>query len=211
MLRSLQISTRWMRKNSPLIALVWFWALLAYAFVTWKMAIDADPHGHRFVLLGSNLSGEMYQVSCFTARMSAALMQFLGLDVFARNDLLYLKTGYQVIVIWGCTALKELYIFLMIMLLYCGPVRAKLWYTPLCLVVLYLYNLLRIGLIPWLAGNGYYTFDFWHEVFRISYYGLIFLLWVGWNEHFVSKQFIRLRLKRLFNGGILHQVRRRWF
>lgn len=206
-----EISTRWLRRNSPLVALVWFWALLTYAFFTWKMAIDADPYGHRFVLLGFDFTHFMYQASCHTAQWSAALMQLLGIDVFANEDLLFLRNGYEVMVIWGCTAMKELYIFLIIMLLYCGPVRAKMWYIPVCMIVLYVYNLLRIGLIPWLAGNEYYTFEFWHELFRISFYGLIFLLWVGWNEHFVTKQFIRLRLKRMFQGGVFHRVKKHWF
>ena len=130
----------------------------------------------------------------------------------ARNDELYLQNGYTVMVIWGCTAVKELYLFLLIMIFYCGPFWAKVWYTPICLAVLYLYNLLRIGLIPWFAGNGYYSFEFWHELFRLSYYGLLFLLWIGWNEHFVTKQFVRIRLKRMFKGTkVIHRFRRRWW
>ncbi|MDP4270305.1 MAG: exosortase/archaeosortase family protein [Bacteroidota bacterium] len=207
-----QISSRWLRRNAPFVGIVWFWALLMFAFLTWKMAIDANPYGHHFALFGHDFTAMMYALSCHTATWSASLMQMLGFEVFARNDDLYLQNGYTVMVIWGCTAVKELYLFLLIMIFYCGPFWAKVWYTPICLAVLYLYNLLRIGLIPWFAGNGYYSFEFWHELFRLSYYGLLFLLWIGWNEHFVTKQFVRIRLKRMFKGTkVIHRFRRRWW
>lgn len=205
-----QISSVWLRKHAPTVGFFWFWALLMYAFLTWKMAVDADPHGHYFALFGYDLTAEMYAFSCHTASWSSWLLQSLGLQVFARYDELYLANGYTVMVIWGCTSLKEVYLFLLIMIFYCGPLWPRFWYTPLCLIVLFVYNLLRIGLIPWLVGNGNYTFEFWHEVFRLSYYGLLFLLWVGWNEHYANKQFVKARLKRLLDGRIRLHLKRNW-
>jgi len=85
-------------------------------------------------------------------------------------------------VICGCTGLKHLYMFLLMMLLYRGPWLAKLWFIPLGMLLLYGFNLFRIGAIPWLVGNDYSTFAIWHEAFRLSYYGLFFVLWVIWEE-----------------------------
>ena len=57
------------------------------------------------------------------------------------------------------------------------------------LIFVYLFNLFRIVFITAVIDKHPEQFDFWHEyVMKYAFYGMIFLLWVVWNELFVLKK-----------------------
>jgi exosortase/archaeosortase family protein len=110
-------------------------------------------------------------------------------DLIREPVLLYFPNGgIRIAIVWGCTGLKQMFIFAGIILFYWGPFLKKLWYIPLGCTILTIYNIIRIGLVT-LFTRGYpERFDSLHAGrFRYIYYTIVFLLWVYWEEVIVKK------------------------
>jgi len=176
---------------SPYWGVIYFFTLLLFTHFLWKLVVDGDLGSQHIAILGKDMTPQFYSLSIFTAK---AVHWFVRLfpntnDFINHGTHLYFESGKFVLnIIWGCTAVKQLYIFIVIMAFYRGPWRKKLWYIPLGCVILWVYNIIRIASISYLTVGHPERFDFLHEgLFRYIYYGLIFLLWVIWEEKFVKK------------------------
>lgn len=91
--------------------------------------------------------------------------------------------GFAVSIVWGCTAIKQSFIWLVIMALARGDWKRKLWFIPLGWLCIYVFNIVRITLIGFLCEYHPWMFSFWHEYFfKYLFYGMLFMLWVWWVE-----------------------------
>ena len=127
-------------------------------------------------------------------------------------------------IVWGCTGIKQLIMFTFIMIFYFGPLRKKLWFIPASLIVLVVINIIRIAIICFIVKNPFpewfisvnewYNDRTWvnneecffqfyrdwfnvfhHDIFTWIYYdGIIFLLWLFWEERF-NKPYQRIKEK----------------
>lgn len=103
-----------------------------------------------------------------------------------KNNVIYLPevNGY-VSVNLSCSGLKQFYQFLVLMLLYPGPWRHKLWFIPAGLFVIHVVNIMRIVFMVFVTIHNSQNWDFWHDnIVRPFFYVVMFLLWVLWNEKF---------------------------
>jgi len=173
----------------PYRGVLYFVVLLLLTHFLWKLVVDGDLHGQRIAIFGKDLTPQFHSLSVFTVNMVHWLVRlFPNTDDFYKNgSLMYFQDGIRINIIWGCTAVKQLYIFIVIMLFYKGPWKKKLWYIPAGCVILWVYNIVRIAMICWLTYQHSERFYFLHEgLFRYIFYGLIFLLWVIWEEMFAK-------------------------
>jgi exosortase/archaeosortase family protein len=96
--------------------------------------------------------------------------------------------GNSVQIIWACTGIKQAYIFFCIIAFYRGPWLKKLWYIPLGLFVVYVFNIFRISFIVGVVGKHPDWFHFLHiYAFKYAFYLIIFLMWVLWEEKIAGK------------------------
>lgn len=169
---------------------IYFITLLLFTHFLWEWAVDGDLQSQQIAILGKDLTMQFHSLSTFTAQTVHRFVRlFPDTNDFLINDT-YLKFAggrFTLNIIWGCTAVKQLYIFIVIMAFYRGPWKKKLWYIPLGCVILWVYNIIRIASIAYLVSDHPERFDFLHEgLFRYIFYGLIFLLWMIWEEKFVK-------------------------
>ncbi len=176
----------------PFKGILCFMILLFGSHFLWKLIVDANIDGPEIAIFGKDMSEPFYRLSQWTAKVVHWFVcLFPGSENFVLKDtLMYFPDGkIRINIIWGCTGVKQLYIFLAIMLLYPGPWKKKAWYIPLGCVILMVYNILRIAGICWLTKDHPENFDFLHEgLFKYIYYGLIFLLWVIWEEVYAKQR-----------------------
>ena len=86
-------------------------------------------------------------------------------------------------VVWSCTAVKQSFIWLIIMLFARGPWQRKLWFIPLGWLVAYAFNIIRIAAIGLLCEHHPEMFEFYHVyLFKYLFYAVLFALWVWWVE-----------------------------
>ncbi len=211
----------------PYRGVIYFLLLLFFFHFSWKFAIDGDDDSKYMYVFGENMTPEWFFIACEWLTQAAAW--FVGLfpntdSLVTTKDTLYFPDGGIIIrIIWGCTGIKQMFIFCGIMIFYkmfffrrqksYGRKKGKwqiifpkytlnkLWYIPMGCIVLTLYNIIRIGSISLLTRGHAERFDDLHNgIFRYIYYGIIFLLWVIWEERYAR----RYEMKKVKNKKIVN-------
>ena len=89
----------------------------------------------------------------------------------------------------GCSGLKQILQFTLLMLIFPGPWKKKLWFIPFGILVMHLTNLFRMFGLAVIMANWP---DYWHfshdYIFRLLFYLVIFLLWLWWVEKLSSRR-----------------------
>ena len=85
----------------------------------------------------------------------------------------------------SCSAVKWFAHFLVLMLIFPGPWKHKLWFIPAGIVVTHVVNIIRITGLAVVFVNRPDAFEFYHDwIFRPFFYLVLFLMWVLWVEKF---------------------------
>ena len=158
----------------------------------WKLVVDGDLQGQQIAIFGKDFTGLFYKLSQQTTQCIYYFARlFPNTESLEINDtyLYFPDGGITLSIIWGCTGIKQAYIFFLIMLFCSGPWKKKLWYIPLGLGILWANNIIRVAAILYLTEGHPERFHFLHEgLFKWIYYGIIFLLWVYWEEVMKNKK-----------------------
>ena len=110
---------------------------------------------------------------------------------FSFNDnthTIELSKGY-VSVNNGCSGLKQFLQWIVLMTLFPGPWKQKLWFIPLGIIIIHLVNIFRITTLSVILNFGatQTTWDFTHDwILRPFFYVVMFGMWVVWVEKFKS-------------------------
>lgn len=109
------------------------------------------------------------------------------------NVIYYAENNGYVYVNLSCSGLKQFYQWVVLMLLYPGPWKHKIWFIPAGLLVIHLVNVFRIVSMTLVTINISQHWDFTHDyVLRPFFYVVMFGMWVLWNEKF----YLRLKEKK---------------
>jgi len=112
----------------------------------------------------------------------------LRYPIKAMDNTLYFANHGYVAVEGACSGLKQFYQWTVLMILYPGPWKKKLWYIPLGLLVIHLNNILRIVILSVVVVHWPQHWDFIHLwILRPFFYVVIFALWVVWVEKLKTK------------------------
>lgn len=170
----------------PYKGILYFLTALFATHFFWKLVVDGDLNGQQIAIFGTDLTSLFYRLSQWTAYQIywfSCLFPGTGELYLFDTKLYFWNARITLNIIWGCTGVKQAYVFATTMLFYSGPWKKKLWYIPTGIIILWAYNIARVSSILFLTRHHPERFDSLHEgVFRYVYYGLIFLLWVYWEE-----------------------------
>lgn len=173
----------------PYIDVLLFMVCLLVAHFFWKWTIVADEHGGPVYWFGWNIS---YPFDYMCRHVAKVVYKLVGLTrdtlCFVAPDTLRYINGNSVKIVWSCTALKQSFIWLIIMLFARGHQWYKLWFIPLGWLCIYGFNIMRIYVIVLVIEHYPQMFDLLHAyVFKYLFYGMMFMLWVWWTERIVPK------------------------
>ena len=168
----------------------------------WKYDVLGDESNtidSMVTFLGLNISAPFVFFAHHVAYLSEVILHFFGSKATLEpNNIIRHPNGNSVQVIWACTGLKQAYIFFCIIAFYRGSWLKKLWYIPLGLIVVYLFNIFRIAYITACIENHPGWFNFLHlYLFKYLFYGIIFLMWVLWEEKIAGKKELKNTSKTL--------------
>jgi len=138
--------------------------------------------------LGADISAPFTWMALHVARVTTFILHSFGSDVVLEpSNVLRYPNGNSVLVIWACTGIKQAYICFCILAFSRGPRIKKLWYIPLSLIGVYAFNIFRITFIVACIENHPGWFHFLHlYAFKYVFYGIIFLMWVYWEEKIIG-------------------------
>ena len=85
----------------------------------------------------------------------------------------------------ACNGAGLFAVFLIFLVAYPGPVKHKLWYGALGLIVIHTMNVLRIMALSIIVTINYELLNFNHDyTFYVVVYGCVFILWYVWVKRF---------------------------
>jgi len=184
-------SFNFQEKLEPIKGVLIFFVILLGANLFWKYNVLGDESNSvdsMVTFWGINISAPFTWMAHHVAHVTAASLHFFGYHVVLEpSNMLHYSNGNSVLIIWACTGIKQAYICFCILAFSRGPWIKKLWYIPLSLIVVYMFNIFRIAFITACIENHPNWFHFLHVyVFKYIFYGVIFLMWVTWEEVFVN-------------------------
>jgi exosortase/archaeosortase family protein len=179
-----KITFRFPEKLTPYKGVLYFFFILALTHFFWKFTMNGDASDNVVTFFGLPLTDFFNAMSDHVAKKSLGVLQlFHSNAILLPDNIIQHPNGKSVQIIWACTGIKQAYIFFCIIAFYKGPWQKKLWYIPLGIFVVYLFNLLRISAIAALVENHSELFDLVHgHLLKYLFYIVIFGLWVLWEE-----------------------------
>ena len=113
-------------------------------------------------------------------------VQTTGQTIFipiANKEFFYLNVSPE------CTSLKQWLHWLVIMLLFPGPWKHKIWYIPLGIIIIQGINIVRVVGLSLAMSKFPDNFNLFHTyVFKLFFYIMIFAMWLIWVELFIEKR-----------------------
>lgn len=165
----------------PRLAPHWQFVLVAAGlYVLWLVAYEGfiGPDGRLDAWLSINI-----------AAASSGLLRGLGFtsSVAPGSNLLLMDGLPAVEVDAPCDGLVLYALFAGFIIAFPGPVRPKLWFVPLGIVIIYLLNIVRVGALALNHHYAHRSVDFNHHyTFAFVVYACICALWMQWVRWYGS-------------------------
>ncbi len=172
----------------PYMGIIRFLLAMFIANIVWKISITEDEHSVSEVLLWNftDISGLFRLVTQQVSdTVYFVLHNLLGMNIIEHDFIFRFDTGAIIRIVWGCSGVKQMFIFTVIMLFSYGSWKHKLWFIPLGVLICHGVNIVRIVLLALIAYRYPAQVDLFHTyIFKYAFYGIIFLIWIVWNEKF---------------------------
>lgn len=160
-----------------------FAVTLVAADLLWKLTVSGDEHGTEVLWLGLDVSAFFDAVTGHVTEAVYGLVHCLRDTVHLSGRRIWFDSGIASRIVWGCSGIKQAWIWLALMLTARGSWLRKAWFIPLGWLCCHLFNILRISLICLLIEFHPDWFHILHDyIFKYLFYGMMFGLWVWWVE-----------------------------
>ncbi len=173
----------------PYADVIIFMVTLLVVNYAWKYTVMGDEDGSAVTWFGLDITAPFEWMACHVAAVVYELVALFRDTAYMTGEhTIRFQSGNATTIIWGCTALKQSFIWFWLILTVrsAGNSRLwlhKLWFIPLGWLVCYLFNILRIFLIALVIEHHPEYFHLLHDyIFKYLFYGILFLLWVWFVE-----------------------------
>ncbi len=176
----------------PYADVIIFMITLLVANYFWKFTMVGDENGESVTWFGLDITAPFEFLACHIASLVYWIVSLFRDTAYMTDPhTVHFAGGTGTTIIWGCTGLKQSFIWLCLML----TVRAtdktlvgrtwlhKLWYIPVGWLCCYVFNILRIALIALFIEHHPEWFHMLHDyLFKYLFYAMLFGLWVLFVE-----------------------------
>lgn len=185
--------SKYLEALKPYSDVIIFMVTLLVANYAWKWTMVGDENGDCVTWFGLDITAPFEFMACHIASVVYWLVSLFR-DTAYMSDahtIRFASGGTGTSIIWGCTGLKQSFIWLCLILTVKGTTATsgkalwlkKLWFIPLGWVCCYAFNILRIFLIALLIEQHPNWFPLLHDyIFKYLFYGMLFGLWVWFVE-----------------------------
>ena len=177
----------------PYTDVIIFMVTLLVVNYAWKFTMHGDDYGEQVTWLGLDVTAPFEFMACHVASAVYWLVSLVRDTVYMIGEhTIRFKTGNYTTIVWGCSGLKQSFIWLCLILTVRGGATPeqrkrtwwhKLWFIPFGWLCCYAFNILRIALIALAIENHPAWFHLLHDYFfKYLFYGMMFGLWVWFVE-----------------------------
>lgn len=179
------------KQIAPYEGIIRFVVAMLAANWFWKLTVIGDEYGYGAVTwFGLDLTWQFDRLCDHIAGAVYTMLERCGQVVTLTdgNHIRFPETGAGTVIVWGCTGIKQSFIWLVIMLAARGRWQDKLWYIPVGWLFAYAFNIFRIFMVALLTKNHPEWFELLHTyLFKYLFYGFFFLLWLLYDERIARK------------------------
>ena len=172
------------QRFEPYADIIIFMVTLLAANYLWKWTMTGDEYGDAVTWLRWDVTAPFEFMACHIASAVYWLVSLFRDTAYMPDEhTIRFASGSGTTIIWGCTGLKQSFIWLCLMLTVRGGWKHKLWYIPLGWLFCYAFNIFRIFLIVLFIEFHPEWFHVLHDyIFKYLFYAGLFGLWVIFVE-----------------------------
>ena len=159
--------------------------IIHYSWRFWANQLHFAPIHDLMYNLEYRMAGIVYRQSTW------AIQHLLGIHVTLFDDIrkmVFDNQGYMSIN-RSCSGMKQIMQFVILMMVFPGSWKKKLWFIPMGAFIVHLTNLFRITGLSIVLTTVPEQWKFSHDyIFRPFFYVVIFMMWVWWVEKLSGKK-----------------------
>lgn len=184
--------SKYLEALKPYSDVIIFMVTLLVANYAWKWTMVGDENGDCVTWFGLDITAPFEFMACHIASVVYWLVSLFRDTVYMVDaQTIHFTSGSGTIIIWGCTGLKQSFIWLCLILTVQGTSTVngkalwlkKLWFIPIGWVCCYLFNILRIFIIALFLEHHPDWFPLLHNIiFKYLFYAMLFGLWAWFVE-----------------------------
>ena len=185
-------------KLRPYHGVILFFVVMMLANWTWKILVHDGNDDPYVKLFGLNISWPFIKIQHEVIRVVGLVFNLFNIPfgLLHRTTFVF-ANGASSEIAWGCTAMKQAFIFACIIAFSRGSWKNKWWFILAALPILHAFNVIRISVVGAVLAYHPHYFELVHTFFfKYSFYFLIFLLWALREEFFYIRP---LKKQQLIN------------
>jgi exosortase/archaeosortase family protein len=148
-----------------------------YSYRFWANSLDFWPIQAWMTALHHAMTGWVYVQSTWVDQY------ILRIPMELSAPSMYFENGCYITINSSCAGDKQILQFALLLLIYPGNWKRKLWYIPLGMLIIHCTNIFRIVMLSLVS---IYKPEYWHfahdTVLRGMFYVVILVLWIIWVE-----------------------------
>ena len=172
------------QRFEPYKDVIIFMMTLLVANYFWKFTMVGDEDGEIVTWFGLDVTAPFeFMVNHITSVVYWLVCLFRDTAYMVGDHVIRFESGTGTSIIWGCSGLKQSFIWFFLILTVQGGWKHKLWFIPLGWLCCYAFNILRIFLIALIVEHHPEWFSICHDyIFKYAFYAMLFGLWVWFVE-----------------------------
>ena len=159
---------------------LWFFVITLAFHVLWRIwanTLHFAPISQVISVLRVFLVNQVYDTSSFILR------DILNVTLYTDPPDMVTKNGVRLILGQSAAGLKQMCQFAVLILLFSGSWKHKIWYIPVGIIILHMTNIFRIMSLVVIAMHWPQQIHYAnHTYLSIIYYVVIFGMWLFWVE-----------------------------
>jgi exosortase/archaeosortase family protein len=182
------------QKLKPFQGIIIFVLVMMLANTFWKWFVNDGDLDPAVTLFGIDITWPFRAVQREIIRVVGLVYELFGMPYGLQGHTTFVfLNGQASDIAWGCTGIKQAFIFICIIAFSRGSWKNKWWYILAALPFLHGFNVVRIAIVSSILAHNPSLFDFIHAyIFKYSFYMLIFLLWMLFEEFYYLRPKRRL-------------------
>jgi exosortase/archaeosortase family protein len=167
-------------------AVFWFClitVLIHFSWRFWAINLHYFPIKSGMIIISDFLVNQVYDQSLWVIK------NIFRIKVESVANAMFCENGAGIKVVESCSGVKQIMQFAILMLIFPGPWKHKLWYIPLGMFIVHITNIFRISMLVVVAKHSPENIEYAHDNWlRIMFYVVIFILWLIWVEKIADKK-----------------------
>jgi len=145
----------------------------------WKYTMIGDEDGETVTWFGMDVTAVFRYAACHVASTVYWIVSLFRDTVhMATEQKIIFDSGSATMIIWGCSGLKQSFIWFFLILTVRGGWKHKIWFIPFGWLCCYAFNIIRIAIIALFIEFHPDWFPVLHDwIFKYLFYTMLFCLW----------------------------------